>query len=159
MGQRTTALADQFDAAAAEFAAALREIPDDKWNAVCDAEGWTVAQTAEHVAGQFPLEMEYITAAAEGRPLPAYSWDDINAKNDGRAARNNGMSRDDVLKLLHDGAKPASDYIRGLDDAQLDLTGKLALANGAEVTTEQLILGGVLIDHVQGAHLQSVRSA
>ena len=32
-----------------------------------------IAGVAQHVSGQFPLEMEYITAAAEGKQMPAYS--------------------------------------------------------------------------------------
>ena len=49
-------------------------------------------------------------------------------------------------------------YLRGLSDDQLDRTGELALADGASVSTQQLIEGGVLIDHVRG-HLQSMRAA
>ena len=157
MGTRSEALAADFEAACAEFADEIKNLPQSKWGAV-GPEGWTVAQLAQHVAGQFPLEMEFITAAAEGRPLPSYNWDDINGKNDGRAAREAGVSKDEVLKTLSDGQASVAAYLRSLDDEQLDRTGKLALANGAEVTTEQLILGGVLIDHVRG-HLQSIRAA
>jgi hypothetical protein len=158
MGQRSEALASKFEAAVSEFADTIKALPETKWGAVCNAEGWTVAQTAEHVAGQFPLEMEYIVAAAEGKPLPGYSWDDINGKNDSRAGKASGVSKDTVLKVLSDGAKSTAAYIRGLDDEQLDRKAALALAGGAEVSAEQLIMGGVLIEHVTG-HLQSIRSA
>ena len=157
MGQRTAALASQFEEAVAEFADEIEKLPETKWNAISE-EGWTVAATAQHVAGQFPLEMEYITAAAEGRPLPSYSWDDINGKNDTRAAANTNASKADVLKTLRDGSASTAAYIRSLDDEQLDRTGKLALAGGAEVTALQLIQGGVLIEHVT-AHLKSIQAA
>ncbi len=102
--------------------------------------------------------MEFIVAAAEAKPMPGYSWDDINGKNDDRAEKNKSVSRSDVLRELRDGAKATAAYVRGLSDEQLDRTGVLALAGGAAVSAEQLITGGVLIEHVTG-HLQSIRTA
>jgi hypothetical protein len=101
--------------------------------------------------------MEYITAIAEGRPLPSYSWDDINGKNDSRAAR------------IPPSARPTSSRSsrgRGLrrrippqyERRSADRTGELALAGRATVNTQALIEGGVLIDHVKG-HLASIRAA
>jgi hypothetical protein len=117
-----------------------------------------VGQTAQHVSGQFPLEMEFIRAAAEGTTMPAYTWDDINGKNDGRAEKNAGATKAQVLQELKDGGASTAAYVRGLSDEQLDRTGKLGLAGGADVSAEQLILGGVLIEHVTG-HLQSIKNA
>ena len=85
MPSRAESLADKFEQAVAGFASTIERIPDDKWNAKGGPEGWTVAGVAQHVSGQFPLEMQYITAAAEGKPLPGYSWDDINGMNESRA--------------------------------------------------------------------------
>jgi hypothetical protein len=153
---RSSALADQFEQAIANFAKAVESHPEDKWNATTE-EGWTAAALAQHVSGQFPLEMEYITAAAEGKESPAYSWDDINGKNDGRAASNSTASKDQVLQELKSNGASVAAYIRGLSDEQLDSTISLPLANGANVSCEQLILGGVLIDHVNG-HLKSIQA-
>ncbi len=158
MGQRSSALADQFEQAVAEFASTIEAIPNDKWATAQGPEGWTLAATSQHVSGQFPLEMEYITATAEGRPLPSYNWDDINGKNDSRAAKNTSVSKADVLRELREGGASAAAYLRGLSDEQLDRTGELALAGGATVNTQALIEGGVLIDHVKG-HLASLRAA
>ena len=158
MASRAEALATRFDQAVDEFAKAVESCSDAQWKAICNAEGWTVAQTAQHISGQFPLEMEFITAAAEGRPVPGYSWDDVNGKNESRAAANASATRADVVKELRAGAGSTSAYIRTLSDAQLDRSGALPLAGGASVTTQQLIEGGVLIEHVTG-HLESIRQA
>lgn len=158
MGNRSDALAGQFEQAVADFAKAVEACSAAQWAAVCNAEGWTVAQTAQHVSGQFPLEMEFISAAAEGKPMPGYSWDDINGKNDNRAAKNASVTKADVVKELRDGAASTVAYVRGLSDEQLDRTGALLLADGALVSAQQLIEGGVLIAHVTG-HLESIRSA
>ncbi|MND06330.1 hypothetical protein D3C83_276380 [compost metagenome] len=63
-----------------------------------------------------------------------------------------------MLNTIRTGAKPIGAYIRGLSDEQLDRKSPLSLADGAEVTTQQLLEGGVLIDHVGGGHLASIRA-
>lgn len=156
MGQRTEALADKLEAAVADFAKTIEMMPEAKWTADCDG-GWTVGQVAEHVAGQFPLEMEFITAAAEGRPLPDYSLDDINAKNDGRAAKNKSMTKEQVLATLNRESASVAAYIRQMSDEQLDRKNALPMAKGVELTTQQVLEGGILIDHVRG-HLQSIQA-
>jgi len=115
------------------------------------------AATAQHVSGQFPLEMEYIAAAAEGRESPPYSWDDINGKNDGRATANSAATKAQVLAEFKEGGSSVAAYIRGLSDEQLDATINLPLTGGAAVSTQQLIEGGVLIDHLNG-HLKSIQA-
>lgn len=158
MAQRSTELANQFEQAVAAFGKAVSGCSDEMWGAICNDEGWTVAQTAQHVSGQFMLEMEFITAAAEGHPMPPYTWDDVNSRNEGRAARNAKVTREDVLRELQTGASVTAAYLRALSDDQLDRKVPLGLADGAMVTTQQLIEGGVLIAHVTG-HLESIRAA
>ena len=157
MPTRAEQLANDFEPAVTDFTKTIERIPDDKWTAQGGPEGWTIAGVAQHVSGQFPLEMEYITAAAEGRSLPGYSWDDINAKNESRADKNSTASKADVLHELREGAASTAAYVRRLSDEQLDRAGALKLAGGASVSTQQLIEGGVLIDHVRG-HMQSLQS-
>ncbi len=157
MPSRAQSLADKFEEAVTEFANTVERIPDEKWSAKGGPEGWTVAGVAQHVSGQFPLEMEYITAAAEGKSLPAYSWDDINGMNERRAEKNGAASKAEVLQELREGAASTAAYVRGLSDAQLERTAALALAGGASVSAQQLIEGGVLIDHVLG-HMKSLPS-
>ena len=156
MGERAESLASQFEQAVNDFAQTIEQIPDDKWSAQGGPEGWTIASVAQHVSGQFPLEMQYITAAAEGKEMPAYSWDDINGMNESRAEKNSAASKAEVLRELRDGAASTAAYVRALSDEQLDRTGALALAGGASVSAQQLIEGGVLIDHVRG-HMKSLQ--
>ncbi|MBF6599146.1 MAG: DinB family protein [Dehalococcoidia bacterium] len=158
MGTRSDELARRFEQAVDEFAKEVQSCGDAQWDARCGAEGWTVGVTAQHVAGQFPLEREFIDEAASGGKGLTYSWDDINGMNDGRAAAHAGCTKDAVLTLLRDGGGSMAAYIRGLSDEQLDRTAPLALAGGAELTAQQLIEGPVLIEHVSG-HLASMRAA
>src|SRR5687768_11412196 len=102
MTTRSESLANDFEHAVNDFAKTIEQIPDDKWSAKGGPEGWTIAGVAQYVSGQFPLEMEYITAVVEGKQMPAYSWDDINARNESRAERNNAASKSDVLRELRE---------------------------------------------------------
>ena len=158
MNQRATELAQRFEAAVAEFGETVEKCTPAQWAAICDSEGWTVAQTAQHVSGQIPLEMGFIKAASEARTLPILSWDELNTNNEGRAERNQSATRTEVLEELRSNAASAAAYIRALSDEQLDRTGKLSLADFAEVSTQQLIEGPVLIAHVE-AHHESIRNA
>ena len=158
MGKRTEALATQLEQAVADFAKTVEGCTDTQWSAICNAEGWTVAQLAQHVAGQFPLEMTFITAAAEGKQMPSLTGEQLNEKNEGRAAKNRSVTKAAVLQELRTNATSTAAYIRALADEQLDRTGPLSLADGAQLTTEQYILGPVLIAHVT-EHLESIRDA
>jgi uncharacterized damage-inducible protein DinB len=158
MSQRSSELARQFEQAVTEFRQTVEQCSEEQWAAVCNAEGWTVAQTAQHVSGQFVNEMMFITAGAEGKPLPGITMDQLNSMNDTRAAENSSVTKADVLKELRVGAESAAAYVRALSDEQLDRTGTLVMAGGATVTTQQLIEGGVLIAHVT-EHLASIRGA
>lgn len=158
MGTNGQALADQFERELGELVNVVESCPDAQWQATCGAEGWTVAATAHHVAAQWPLEKRYIAAAAEGAPMPAETWDDINGLNGRRAAEFSACNKADVLKALRQGGPEMAAYVRGLSDDQLARTVPLPLADGAEVTAQQLIEGGVLIGHVT-EHIKSIRDA
>jgi len=158
MANRSEQLAGQFEQAVANLVKAVEGCSDAQWGAICGDEKWTVAATAHHVAAQWPLENEYLHAAAEGRAMPAYTWDDINARNATHAAEHAACSKADAAKLLRDGGASMAAWVRGLSDEQLDRTGALPLAGGAMVSTEQLITGGVLIEHAT-AHLASIQAA
>lgn len=158
MGQRAKELTKRFEQAVAEFDKAIEACSDAQWRAICNAEGWTVGQTAQHVSGQFVNEMMFITAGAEGRALPGLTLDGLNELNDTRAEEHSSVTKAEVLKELRTEAANVVAYISALSDEQLDRTGTLAIAGGATVTTQQLIEGGVLIAHVT-EHLDSIRKA
>jgi uncharacterized damage-inducible protein DinB len=158
METRAERVATELSRAIEEVADFVRSCPDEKWRAACDAEGWTVAQTAHHMSSGFPIEMEYVTAGAEGRPLPSYSWDDIDRITREQAESAVSITKAEVLEQLTAGAASTLAYIRALTDQQLDRTSSLALQDGATVTAQDIIEHVVLTDHFRG-HLASMRAA
>jgi len=158
MSERSEKLATTFENAVAELIAEIEQCSADHWRAVCGDEKWSVAATARHVAAQWPLEREYLDAAVKGGPPPSHTWDEINAKNEQHAKEFNGANKAEVVALLRDGSPKIASWVRGLSDEQLDTTMPLPLADNATVSAQQLIEGGILIDHAH-AHLKSIRAA
>ena len=154
---RAATLAEQFEKALGELIQAVEEHPDDQWHSVCGDEGWTVAATAHHVGAQWPLEKELLDAAVGLASMPGYTWDDVNARNEQHGQEFSAASKAEVLAILRDGGPTMASFVRGLSDAQLDSPVAFPLANGAPVTPQQLIEGGVLVGHVV-AHLKSIRA-
>lgn len=157
MGERSNVLAERFEKAVADLVKAVEQSTEQEWQSICGDEQWTVAATAHHVGAQWPLELEYISAAAEGRQHPSHTWDEINARNAEHAKEFSACSKGDVTSLLRSKSGEMAAYVRALSDEQLDRTDAFPLADGAQVTTAQLIEGGVLIGHAE-AHLQSIRA-
>jgi hypothetical protein len=155
MGTRGDDLAKQFEQAMAELRKAVEDYPEDQWHSVRGPEGWTVAANVHHVGHQFPLELEYLKAGAAGAAMPTHTWDDINARNDKHAEEMRACSKQDALEILNEASSMAA-FVRGLSDEQLGRKSALPLANGAMVSTQQMIEGGFLIDHVR-AHLKSIQ--
>ncbi len=158
MGSRSDALARQLEEAVDEFARAIESCSSADWGVACEPEGWSVAVTAQHVAGQFPLEREIIEAMVRGGKALSYDWDYVNGKNDARAAASANCTKAEVVALLRKDAATMAGYVRSLSDEDLDRSAPFTLAGGASPTAQQLIEGGVLIEHVTG-HLASIRSA
>jgi hypothetical protein len=155
---RSEALATQFEQAMAELVATIEGCPDAQWSAICGDERWTVAATAQHIGAQFEIERDYIKAAAGLGDMPSLTWDDINTANEQRAQQFSACTRAEAARLLKEEGPGMAALVRSLSDAQLDRTVPLPLADGASVSTQQLIEGGVLIDHARG-HLKSIRAA
>ena len=156
MGAKGEELARQFEEAIAALKGEVERCDASRWQQTCGPEGWTVAATAQHVLAKFGLEHRYMAAAAEGAEMPQLSWNDINQLNETRAADQSAVSKDIVLDMIRDDVPKMAAYVRSLSDGQLERTAPLPLAEGAEVSAQQLIEGGVLIDHVR-AHPKSIQ--
>jgi hypothetical protein len=157
MGSKGEQLAEQFEQSLADFVRTVESFPEDKWQSLCGDEGWTVAATARHVGYQWEIEKELIEGTAGTKPMPSYTWDDVNKRNADHAQQYSSASKTDVLGLLREKGPPMASLVRGLSDEQLNRKTPFPLADGAAVTPQQIIEGGVLIDHIN-AHLKSIRA-
>jgi DinB family protein len=142
MSQRSTELADRFEAAVAEFARTVEGCTDEQWTAIYDADGWTVAQVAQRVSGQFVHGMMSIIADVRENPPPNIALDQHNSRNETGNADYSNVTHDAVLSVLRSEGSSVAASIRALSDEQL--------------STRDFIEAGTLISHVTD-HLESMR--
>ena len=131
MSKRSEQLVQQFEAAVADLAKAIEYCTEKQWAAVCTDEGWTVAQTAQHVSGQFPAEMTFIKPAAEGGTMPNLTWPELNSLNEGRADKNAAVTKDEVLDELRRTPAASRPTSAGSPTSSSDRKAPLSLADGA----------------------------
>lgn len=154
MGERTEALARQFEATNEEMIAAVEQCSGDQWVAVCASETWPVGVTAHHVAASHQPVASLAQAIANGQPLPPLTVEMLNAGNAKHAQEFANCTKEETIALLRDGGTQAAAIVRGLSDEHLD---RSAPVFGNEMSAQQVI-EGILIGHPK-SHLESMRAA
>jgi len=123
---------------------------------LCPSEGCTVAALGYHVANVHEVVSGWVRSLVSGHGLPPVTMDDVDRVNGAGFARDAGCSREETLDRLARHGEAAADAVRGLTDAQLDLTAPFALYGGTTVSTQTLIDQVLIGDPL--AHLPSIRA-
>jgi len=155
MSARADALAARLAEVSGQAIEVIERIPDERWGATCEAEGWTVAATARHLTTAIGPEMAVARLLAGGQAAPG-DWDALHARNAQRAEAYASAPRDETLDLLRRGRQEAIGFVQGLDDAELDRAAPLWLFDD-RVASAQEFIERVLIGHIRG-HLASIRA-
>ncbi|MFW6075121.1 MAG: DinB family protein [Chloroflexota bacterium] len=159
MSDRTQALAVEFDRATDRLVRTIREMSDGDWEKVTEAEGWSVAAVAHHVAFYMDIEAEFVHRLAQLKPTPALSPDAIDDLNARMASQHAGISKSDVLQLLTANRSIVRETLRAITDEQLEITYpgqsvSLRMPDDMTISIEKLI-ERLLIGHVKN-HLSSI---
>jgi len=154
MGAKTEVLAKQFEAKADEATKVLEKLTDADWKKVTEAEKWSVAVTAHHVAGSHEPIANILKTVATGQSVPGFTMDMLNEMNAKHAQDFANVSKADTIALHKQGAAAAAAAVRGLNDEQLGKSGTV-LTGMPAVTAEQVITG-ILINHIDD-HYGSIR--
>lgn len=155
MSARAQALADDFEHENDELIRLVEGLSDAQWATRTEAEGWTVAAVARHVAAGIGIIRTRVQAVAAGQPPGFPSVDEIHASNADDAIQYATVPRAEVLELLRTNGAALASLVRGLSDAQLDRS--LALPNG-QTTTLAGLVGTGLVGHLR-SHGGSIRAA
>jgi len=156
MSPRSEELAQRFTAFNNEVIAFVENCPEKDWNNVCAGENWPVGVVARHVAASHYRALGLAQMIVEGKPLPELSREAIDEANAKHAEKHAGCTKDEVLVLLRENGSAISGYLAGLDDADLDRTGNLALAGGAIST--QPVIDNIILQPAS-EHLASLKAA
>src|SRR5262245_43272346 len=104
MGERTAALADQYEDAVRNLVGLVRQCSDEQWQAQCPDEGWTVAVTAHHVSDWWPVIAPMVQAIGAGAPVTAPSLPEVHHKNADHAERYGACTRTETIDVLIEGS-------------------------------------------------------
>ena len=149
MGQRSQALAEQFEQANRQMIAAIEHCSEAQWKTKTSGEQWSVGVVAHHVAQGHEAVAGLVRMTANGQPLPPMTMDTIHQMNAEHAKQYANATKDETLALLRKNAAAAASTVRGLSDEQLDRSAPLL--GGPPMTAQQMV-ERVLIGHVKEHH-------
>ncbi len=155
--ERAEALAERFGAANRAVRVAIAAATDERLRTTCPAERCTTVALACHVANGHEVVSGWVRTLVAGHALPPVTMDVVDRANAEGFARDAGCTRDEVLERLARNGEAVAETVRGLTDAELDLTAPFALFGGASVSAQTLIEQILIGDPL--AHLPSIRAA
>ena len=154
MGAKGEALAREFEAKAKSAGAFLNTLTDAEWQKTTEAERWTVAATAHHLAGAFEAVSGIVTGIVTGQTRGGFTMKMLDEMNAQHARDFAGCAKTETLALFDKGAATARSVIHGLSDDQLAKTGSV-FSEVPPMSAEQLITLG-LVRHID-EHIGSIR--
>ncbi len=149
MGQRSQALAEQFEQANRQMIATIERCSDAQWKTKTSGETWSVGVVAHHVAQGHEAIAGLVRMIANGQALPPMTMDTIHQMNAEHAKQYANATKDETLALLRKNAAAAAGTVRGLSDQQLE---RSAPVLGGPPMTAQQMVERVLIGHVKEHH-------
>lgn len=153
MGQKSEALAKQFEAKARDAMNTLEHLSAADWKKVTAAEQWSVGVTAHHLAAALGPIAGMIQAVSAGKSPTGFDLSKIemNAKH---VRDHEDRTRAETIDLHRKGVATAAATIRGLTDEQLAKSAPL-MPGALPMTAEELITLG-LLNHID-EHFGSIR--
>jgi uncharacterized damage-inducible protein DinB len=149
MGQKSQALAEQFEQANRQMTATIERCSDAQWKTKTSGETWPVGVVAHHVAQSHEGISGLVHMIATGQQLPPMTMDMINQGNAEHAKKFANVTREETLALLKKNGAAAASAVRGLSDEQLD---RSAPVLGGSPMTAQQVIERILIGHVKEHH-------
>lgn len=156
MSQRTKALSEKFTGFNDELIAFVETCSDENWSTVSPGENWPVGVVARHIAAGHYKAIGLAKMMVGGKPLPELTGEAIDSGNAQHAQKHADCNKSEVLGLLRGNGPSVANFIRGLDDADLDRTATLAAVGGA-ISIQQFIEN--IIIHSGAEHLGNMKSA
>jgi lactoylglutathione lyase len=147
-------LAKQIETKAKDAAVTLDKLSDADWKKVTEAEKWTVAATAHHLAGSLDRVPMLLNALVSGQLPGGFTRTLLNEMNAQHAKEFADCSKAETRELLEKGAAKAVATVRGLSDEQLAKRGAV-FTDAPPMSAEELIMGALVI-HID-EHFGSIR--
>ena len=154
---RAIALSDQYSQANADLLALIEAATPTQWRIMCINENRTVGVMVHHLAVSAATISGVVDRVVHEIPLPPLTQEIIDHNNARHAATYAEVGPGETLTLLRQNTTAAADFIRTLNDAQLDTVVAMPAFNLPAASAGQLI-EYLLIGHTLG-HLASIQAA
>lgn len=141
-----------------ELRDAVEQTPAARWGVIAAPEQRTVAALAHHMVDHLALaDLAAGIAAGQRPPQADFTLDTLDAMNARTAQEEAATPRAEMLQFIAASGPRAVTIVRGLDEAALARSERMAVAGGAPMTVRQ-ILEGPLLGALRG-HLDSLGAA
>lgn len=156
MGQRSLDLAERISTFNNGVINFVESCSEEHWNKVCTEE-WSVGVVARHIgAGHYTGAADMVKMIVAGQTMPEFTIDQIVEMANAHAREHAECSREEVLEILNTNGASLADYLKGLDDAELESSAHMELVGG-NVSAQQLI--EMVIFESGGEHLANMKKA
>jgi len=156
MSERAKDLAERLRTFNDEVTAFVEKCTEENWRKVCAWEDWTVGVVARHIGAGHYHALGLARMIVNGEKLPELTEEQIIQMANQHASENADCTRTEVLEVLRKNWEDVLQFVTGLQDAELDRTGYLALM-GADVSTQELIETVIL--RSGGEHFANMKAA
>ena len=157
MSRRADAFAERCETAMQSVVDLVTGVSPDTLHRSCEAEGWTAAAVAAHIAMSQDFIIDRVRRIVEDEEFPLFDEAALHGGNARAAEANADLSTDQVIALVWDHGARVAEYLRGLSDDDLDRT-KLIPVMGETPVAAWQVIERVLLGHTE-AHLQSLRQS
>jgi hypothetical protein len=156
MGGRANDLAERFAAFNDEVMQFVQGCGNEDWHKVCSWEKWSVGTTARHIGANHYGAVGLARMIVKGEKLPLLTMEEIIESANRHAEEHGACTRDEVAQVLRENGQALIDFVKGLEDSELERTGYLAVMK-KDVSVAQLIETVILNGGSQ--HLQNMKTA
>jgi molybdopterin-guanine dinucleotide biosynthesis protein A len=154
-GGRRRRFAARVSGAVDRVLARVEGLPEERWRARCEAEGWSVGFEAYHIARGLERQRGWLEASRRGEPPFAFDWDETHALNAELVATHGDPPREATLALLRAELAKTAALVGTLSDAEL---ARICMVSGERELSAERVVSIVMVRHVEG-HLASIERA
>jgi len=155
MNGRSKKLANRLNSFNEELISFVEHCTEDDWSRI-GAEGWPLGVTARHIGANHYPAVSGAQMIINGQRLPETRMEEITESANRHAREHAECTKSEVLEILRKHGAKLVEFIRELEDSELDKTGYLP-ALGRNLTVEQFMEAVIL--HGGGEHFESIKAA
>ncbi len=151
------ALVEKLETAVDTVITAAEQFTDEQWQTDIPDEGGSVGMVTHHIASGIAPIMDWAMKVAQGEELPPFTREALHQYNANHAQKHANPNQAETIVLLRENKAAAAQRLNSLNDAHLSQALPFALADGQEISTQQMV-EWFIINHCHN-HLKNIKEA